>query len=60
MTRTASHVVGVAVPVWKNGTVVAALSTYLPESRYTTKTAPNIQRKLKEAAAAISENLKES
>lgn len=60
VTRTASHVVGVAVPVWKNETVVAALSTYLPESRYTTKTAPNIQRKLKEAAAAISENLKES
>jgi DNA-binding IclR family transcriptional regulator len=57
ISRTASHVVGVAVPVWKNEMVVAALSTYLPESRYTGNTEHDIEAKLRFAAGEISERL---
>lgn len=33
-TLSPSHIVGLAVPIEKNGTVIASLSIYLPESRY--------------------------
>lgn len=57
ITRTSSHVVGVAVPLWKNETVVAALSTYLPESRFTSSAKKNIENKLRSAAEEISNRL---
>lgn len=57
ITHTASHLVGVAVPIWKNQTVVAALSTYLPESRYSKDMAIKIDIHMKEAAQAISKKL---
>lgn len=37
MTLSSSHIVGLAVPIEKNGVVVASLSVYLPESRYNRK-----------------------
>lgn len=37
MTHSPSHIVGLAVPVEKNGAVIASLSVYLPESRYNRK-----------------------
>ncbi len=37
ITLSPSHIVGLAVPIEKNGTVIASLSVYLPESRYNRK-----------------------
>ncbi len=56
-THTQSHLVGVAVPVLKNDKVIAALSTYLPESRYSTAATKNIETKLRQAASEISKRL---
>ena len=36
-TLSPSHIVGLAVPIEKNGTVIAGLSVFLPESRYNRK-----------------------
>jgi IclR family KDG regulon transcriptional repressor len=60
VTQTPTHVVGVAVPVWKNEKAVAALSTYLPESRYSPAAAFRIDAKLRESAAEISKTLNNS
>lgn len=57
ITHSASHVVGVAVPIWKVETVIAALSTYLPESRFTSTAKANIEKKIRVAAAEISQRL---
>lgn len=59
VSQTASHVVGVAVPVFKNASAVAALSTYLPESRFEAKAQKNIITKLKTASDSISRKLSE-
>ena len=37
ITRSPSHIVGLAVPIEKNNQVVASLSVFLPESRYNRK-----------------------
>ncbi|PPL03059.1 IclR family transcriptional regulator [Parapedobacter indicus] len=37
ITLSPSHIVGLAVPIEKNGTVIASLSIFLPESRYNRK-----------------------
>ncbi len=60
ITHTPNHAVGVAVPIWKEKIVVASLSTYLPESRYTPTVATNIETKLREAADEISKRLTNS
>jgi len=37
VTLSPSHIVGLAVPIFKNNTVIASLSIFLPESRYNVK-----------------------
>ncbi|WP_339867035.1 IclR family transcriptional regulator [uncultured Algoriphagus sp.] len=54
---TKSHIVGIAVPIYKQNTVVASLSIYLPESRFIEMTRSNILATLNKAANSISKRL---
>jgi DNA-binding IclR family transcriptional regulator len=54
------HTVGFAVPVYKNKTVVAALSVFVPESRYTDQHKEKISKQIRLAARHISEELNKS
>jgi IclR family transcriptional regulator, KDG regulon repressor len=50
------HTVGFAVPVYKDKVVVAALSIFVPESRYTESHKGKIARLIRKAAKKITEN----
>ncbi len=51
------HIVGYAVPIRKNKEVVASLSVFLPESRYTPQLKDKIARLTNRAAKKIKEHL---
>ncbi len=57
ITRSLKHIVGIAVPLWKGGQVVASLSVFLPESRYTPNRIPVIINAVREAAGQINKRL---
>ncbi len=52
------HTVGFAVPVYRDNRVVAGLSVFVPESRYTEAAKTKIPKLLRRAAKQISERLK--
>lgn len=56
-TLTAKHIVGIAVPVYKHAEVVAGLSIFLPESRYTIEHASKLIKNIQTAAKKITEQL---
>ena len=56
-TKSARHIVGLAVPVRKNGEAVASLSVFLPEIRYTKDHGKQLIDNLRKAAAQIEGNL---
>ncbi|MDZ4810916.1 MAG: IclR family transcriptional regulator [Bacteroidota bacterium] len=51
------HTVGFAVPVYKNSQVVAALSVFVPQSRYTDSHKEKIYKLIRSAAKKIRERL---
>lgn len=51
------HTVGFAVPVFKNGEVLAGLSVFVPESRYTESTRNKIFRLIRKTAKSIENGL---
>jgi len=51
------HTVGFAVPIYKDNIVVAALSVFVPESRYTESHKGKIAKLIRKAAKQISERL---
>ncbi len=51
------HTMGIAVPITIKGKVVAALSVFVPSSRYISQNQENINKQLKKAAVAISKKL---
>jgi len=51
------HTAGFAVPVYKNKKVVAGLSVFVPQSRYTDSHKVKISKLIRKAAKAISERL---
>ncbi len=53
----AEHVVGLAVPVWQAGQVVASVSVYLPQVRFTAKDRGQIIDALREAGEEITQRL---
>lgn len=54
----AEHVVGLAVPVWRDDRVVASVSVYLPEVRFTSKSREEIISALREAGEEITRQLR--
>jgi DNA-binding IclR family transcriptional regulator len=56
-TLSAKHIVGLAVPVRKQDKVIASLSIFLPESRYTGKRKKELIQALRDTAAKINERL---
>lgn len=52
-----NHVVGFAVPVLKENSVIASLSVYMPEMRYQGATKNIVLHQLKQAARQINNNL---
>jgi DNA-binding IclR family transcriptional regulator len=57
LTLSPKHIVGIAVPIRKKEQVIASLSIYLPESRFTPRHREEILHRLREAAATINERL---
>lgn len=55
--KTSNHVVGIAVPVYKEGAVVASLSVYLPEIRYQGALKEIVINRLQQVAEQISSSL---
>ncbi|MBC7888465.1 MAG: helix-turn-helix domain-containing protein [Ferruginibacter sp.] len=56
-TLTPQHIVGVAIPIFKKGQVIAALSAYLPESRYKPAHRDNIFKYMQRTANKIKDRL---
>lgn len=52
------HVLGLAVPVRKQGVTVASLSVYLPEYRYMNLDKQKLLRQIRQSANRISDNIK--
>jgi DNA-binding IclR family transcriptional regulator len=52
-----SHIVGIAVPIYKNDIVVASLGVYLPEVRFTFKTQEQIFFEINKSALLISQEM---
>lgn len=60
ITLSPSHIIGLAVPIYKNNQVIASLSVFLPESRYNTKqSSETIISSLNETAARINKTLEQ-
>ncbi|MGA0555611.1 IclR family transcriptional regulator [Larkinella sp. VNQ87] len=57
ITRSLKHIVGIAVPIRRGGEVVASLSVFLPESRYTAARRPVILQAVRETAGQINRRL---
>ncbi|MBD0255887.1 MAG: IclR family transcriptional regulator [Cytophagales bacterium] len=57
LTLSPKHIVGLAVPIRRNQQVIASLSIYLPESRFTPTHREEIISRLREAAATINARL---
>lgn len=58
MTKSASHIVGLAVPVRRKENVIASLSVFLPDSRFNAVRKKEIVTALRRSAAEIEENLR--
>jgi IclR family KDG regulon transcriptional repressor len=56
-TLSQQHIVGLAIPVFKKGQVIAALSVYLPESRFAPAHRDNIVKLMHRTANKIKERL---
>jgi len=54
-----AQIVGVAVPVYKNGKVIASLGIYLPETRYSASMQIRVLEELKKTGERITEKLNE-
>lgn len=54
--RTSAYIVGLAVPLFRDGKAVASLGLFLPEMRYAGRETA-IQTRMKQAAVVISQNL---
>lgn len=57
MTLSSKHIVGLAVPVKKQDKVIASLSIFLPESRYTGKRKKELIQALRDTATKINDRL---
>ncbi len=57
LTESVSHIIGLAVPVRKGGLVVASLSVFLPEVRYTGQRQQEIQAALQRTSQQITARL---
>ena len=57
ITYSVKHIIGLAVPIRKNGKVIAALGVFLPEIRYTAAFRKEIVRSLRSAAEVIESRL---
>lgn len=57
LTLSTKHIVGLAVPIRKNIQVIASLSIFLPESRFTSTHKEAILQELRSAAQQINERL---
>lgn len=57
ITQSVSHIIGLAVPVRKGGQVVASLSVFLPEVRYTEQRQQEIQTALQRTSQQITARL---
>jgi DNA-binding IclR family transcriptional regulator len=57
LTLSAKHIVGLAVPIRKSSQVIASLSIFLPESRFTSTHKETILQELRSAARQINERL---
>jgi DNA-binding IclR family transcriptional regulator len=55
--KSKAQIVGVAVPIFMNGKVIASLGIYLPETRYTTSMQERVVDELKNAADLINKKL---
>jgi len=55
-----ARIVGIAVPIFKNGKVIASLGIYLPETRYTPSLQERILEELKNAGELINKKLNEN
>lgn len=56
-TLSAKHIVGFAVPVYRNNLVIAGLSIFLPESRLTSAHRTKISRLIRKASEKIKEGI---
>jgi len=54
-----AHIVGLAVPIFKDNNVIASLGIYIPQSRYTTSMQEKVLEGLKKTAELINRNLNE-
>jgi len=52
-----NHIVGLAVPIWSNDTVIASLSIYIPEMRYREEMKVVALDRLRQAAQQINQSL---
>lgn len=52
-----SHIVGVGVPIYKNGKIVASLGVYLPEARFTYKAQEQIFSEINKTAQYITREM---
>ena len=59
ITLSPQHIVGLAVPLYKDGLVLASLSVFLPESRYKMLDPKVIISAMRESAKRINENLEQ-
>ncbi|MBC7827626.1 MAG: IclR family transcriptional regulator [Chitinophagaceae bacterium] len=59
-TLSVHHTVGFAVPVYKNKQVIAGLSVFVPESRYTESHKEKISRSIRRASKKITERLEKT
>jgi IclR family transcriptional regulator, KDG regulon repressor len=57
ITHSVKHIVGIAVPIRKGGQVVASLSIFLPESRFTPTRFETILTAIRQAADEINQRL---
>jgi len=55
-----NHIVGIAVPIYRQNQVIASLSVFLPESRYKQVLQEKISKNIKRAAKKIKDRLEQS
>ncbi len=52
-----AHIVGIAIPLYRNKEVIASLGVYLPQTRYTSSMKKKILSNLRKAGSVINEKL---
>ena len=58
-TLSAKHIIGVAVPLYKEQQVIASLSVFVPESRFTTQHGEKIYKAIRRTSKKITERLEQ-